>query len=181
MVNVNYPHYQRDFFLAKTDPEEYPRWMWQMKDRKFVEAREGALNDEVLRRSRLAVKKINVIRRMLTSLNTARYELHSGLAFQETVYLTKKLEANAFRDIGYDEDRLLEFPYVLQYADFAGLSPRAAADAIILKAKMYDQHLLKTEALRLKHFNKLKDAASPEDAEGVYREFLQDFHLNARP
>ena len=185
--SVNYPNYiktslfrRQPFFLADLSPEDYPLWTWDREQRVFAETQQDLLTDVIRAKSKLAVSKFIAITRMLTSLNRARDKLRTGLQFQESIYLTKKTQAQAFKDSRYDENVIMEYPYVLQYADFANISLKEAADDILFKAKLDDQYLANTELLRLRYFNKVRDATEPEQLSAILEEFQRDSYVNAR-
>lgn len=185
-VSVNYPNYtkslfhEKPFFLAREKPEHYPRWTWKEKTRTFVKTRPDVLTDGLIARSRLAVSKHGAISRIIVNLNQACYKVRTGFEFQETVYLTKKLQAQKFKDSGYDENVIMEYPYVLHYADYAGIPLKEAADDILFQAKLDDQHLANTELLRLRYFNKVRDATKPEQLPAIFEEFLRDCYINVK-
>ncbi|MDP3014024.1 MAG: hypothetical protein Q8M92_07280, partial [Candidatus Subteraquimicrobiales bacterium] len=74
--SVNYPNYTKSFFklffLASIEPEDYPKWTWNHKTRKFVKTRTDVLNDQILAKSRLAESKCNIIKKIINNLNSAR-------------------------------------------------------------------------------------------------------------
>lgn len=161
------PNYTESGFVKSLVPAEFPRWSWRRRDRTFQETRPHLVTEALIARSALAIAKLRAFLMVTQHLNTARNRLVTGLQFQESVYLVKFIEATRFRAASYAEDRILEFPYVLQYAEFAGIPLRQAADDIILKAE-FDQHfLLNTEGLRLKYLKLIREAASPGDLAGI--------------
>ncbi len=83
-----------------------------------------------------------------------------------------------FRESGYDESMAIECPYVLQYADFSGISLQQAADDILLKSKFDRDLLMKTELLRLKFFRRIKEAQKPEEVALVIRDFFNDYYTS---
>lgn len=171
----NYPH---TFPLASVAPEDYPLWSYT-RDRMIVPTRPDVLTDRIKSLSRLAVAKENAVSGMVRDINAARLRRSGGLLFQEQIYLKKQLEAERFMASDYDESTMLDYPYILQYADFAGITPRAAADEIVLKAKMNDDEMAKTEFLRLKFFQKLKNVTTPDEIPGVLEEFRRELYINA--
>lgn len=182
---AQYPNYMNDAFChslhktAQVNPENNLRVTWNRKARAFVHTRPHMITEELKSRARLANSKLDVITKIMISLSRARSPVATGVDFQETVYLTKKAQAKAFKDSGYDEERLLEFPYVLQYMDFAKVSSVAAADEILFKAALDDQLLANTELTRLRYFKKIKEASSAERIAEIYIEFLRDMYRNA--
>lgn len=100
-----------------------------------------------------------------------------SLAFQELIYMAKKQEANLFKGLGYPEKDILEYPYILQYAEYKNISLKQATDEILFKAKIGDTTLARTEILRLKYFNKIKEAKTKEEVEKAFKEFESDFGI----
>jgi hypothetical protein len=109
----------------------------------------------------------------------ARNPANTGYAYQETVYFIKRQQAQTFKDAGYDESRIREFPYVEQYADFRKLSYKAAADDILLAAKVMQEVLLNTEALRLKYFKKMKEITSLDEFDAFWKEYESEAYAHA--
>jgi hypothetical protein len=140
---------------------------------------EGLLTEELQQRSEMAVRKCSALFEIVYEISVARYPIWRGLILQEQVYVSKKLQARRFKDMGYPELDLLLYPYVLQYADFSGLTPREAADEILFKARLDDDFLLKTEGLRLKYFKLVADAAEAETLASIRGEFRQEIYRNA--
>lgn len=185
--SVNYPNYTNPksffltpFFLASVKPKNYPKWTWDFKSRLFSKTRTELVDDHLLAHSRLAENKNQVIGKIIVSIYLARSDARTGINLQETIYFAKKEQAKTFKDSGYDESLIMEYPYVLQYADYAGITVRQAADDILFKAKLGDESLAKTELLRLKYFNKVKKAAACEELNAIYEEFIEDCYINAR-
>ena len=181
-LSVEYPHYGDSyagrFFLAALRPKNYPRWTWNGKARKFARTK-TTVKKSLVEKSRLAESKRAVIARMMQDLSAARYGLQTGVGFQETVYLHKKFQAQQYKDTGYDESEILKYPYVAQYADFAGTSLRQAADDILLKAQFDEDILLKTEFLRLAYFDEVRKATRPDELPRIYEAFTRDAFTNA--
>ena len=119
--------------------------------------------------------------RIIANLNQSRYKVKTGLDAQDVVYMTKKIQAQAFKDSGYEEHDLLKFPYVLQYAEYAGLSAKVATDEILFKAALDDQFLADTELLRLRYLNKVKVATELEELPKIFEEFLRDSYVFIKP
>lgn len=182
--SVNFPNYSesffKTFFLASLSPKDYPLWTWNGKKRLFEKTNPELVDRKLRSRSKLAESKREVIGHIINHLGHARHSLRSGIEFQETVYLVKRMQAQAFKASGYDENRIEDCHYVVQYADFAGISLRQAADDILLKAKFDDEILAKTELLRLRYFNKVKQAQDPEELPAIFEEFTRNCYINSR-
>jgi hypothetical protein len=173
-VAVQHPNYTKSLFLTSLDPEAYPKWRWDRQSREFVETRPDVLTEDLIARSRLAVRKVRVMSQIVFHINAARLELRTGVDFQETVYLTKAMQAQRLKAANYSEDLVMESPFIVQYADFAGISLEQAVEDILLKAKIDEQHLARSELLRLVYFNRLKSATSPEQVNGICDEFMRE-------
>jgi hypothetical protein len=113
------------------------------------------------------------------SLSSTRMDMLTGVNFQDYVYIEKTAQARAFKASGYDEDRIFEFPYVLQYADFVGISLQQATDDILLKRSFDEEILVKTELIRLKYFNKVKQAQDITTFPDIYAQFMKDTYRSA--
>jgi hypothetical protein len=179
-ASVNYPnYYPGNFFLRSMPPEDYPKWTWNWMTRLFSPTQPHLITEEVREMSRLAVSKTDAFNRMMLNINLARDELQTGTNFQETVYLQKRMQAQAFKNAGYDENMTADIPYVVQHADLTGLSLRHAAGEILFKAKLDDECLLRTEAIRLTYFNKVKEAKKPEVLQGILDGFMDELFGNS--
>jgi hypothetical protein len=179
LYNVNFHHPDRPFPLEKARPEAYPMWTWSVPRRQFVRTRSGSLTEEIRKRSRLAVEKGRAIEHVMRSISMARYPLWNGPLFQESVYLAKKIEAESFKKAGYPEDAMIDYPYVVQYADLANIPLQQAADEILFKAKLHEDTLVKTEMLRMRYFNKIKNENDPAALKGILNEFVRESYLYA--
>lgn len=171
---VQYPNYRQSFPLAKAHGDTYPEWAWDWKTRLFSETKPELVTTEMRFRSHLAIAKLTSITRILSNINIIRYPVRTGIDFQETVYLVKRMQAQAFKDAGFDEDFIHEYPYVLQYADFAEIPLKQAAEEILFKAKLDDEILAQSELLRLRYFNKVKNASTPEELPPITAAFVKD-------
>jgi hypothetical protein len=171
---VHHPNYMQSFFLASLDPEAYPKWRWNRQSRKFVETQPDVVTEDLIARSRLAVTKVRVISQIIFHINAARHDVRTGIDFQETVYLTKAIQARRLKAADYSEELIMECPYVVQYADFADISLEQAVEDILLKAKIDDQLLARSELLRLVYFNKVKSATALHQMNGIFDEFMRE-------
>lgn len=176
-TSVNIPHYSyswirsEPFFLARLNPKEYPGWIWVKKKRQFISNRPDAITSEMIARSLLATAKGAAIIQIFRILNAVRDPVRTGLDFQDRVYLTKERQAILFKESGYDENLVLEVPYVFQYADIARITPKQAANEILFQAKLDSDLLLKTELLRLKYFRALRGASAPAEVSDILWRF----------
>jgi len=91
---------------------------------------------------------------------------------------TKRREAEQLKKRGYASETLHEFPYVVQYADYAGVSIRDAAEEILFRATLDDQLLAKTEILRIRYFDRVKKADTPEAVHLIIDDYMRDSYFN---
>lgn len=163
-------------FVAKIfhRTDDLPAWTWDRQKRRFVPTKREVQTASLLEKSRLARAKLTTIETMLKHINRIRFKVASGLLLQESIYERKRDEAARFKASGYEEARIAEFPYVLQYAEFAGIDFRQAADEILLKARIAHDALAKTELLRLRNFKKVKDAKDPADLPALLDAFYSE-------
>ena len=174
--SVNFPNYVQRFEIADGPVEEFPEWAWNSKDRLFMRTPERLLTESLRQRSLLAVKKSYVLHEIINIISSIRVSGCSSIAMQESVYAAKKMQAQRYRDADYPDDDLLEYPYVLQYADLVGFSMRAAADEILFKARLSEDVLLKTEFFRLKYFELLKNTMEVALIDPILIAFHRDFY-----
>ena len=175
VFNINIPNYLNESPLKDTSPEQYPEWVFDPASR--VVKKNPSPNVDMLRdKSKLAMHKGATILPIMRNIIIARYDSSYGIASQDTIYLSKKLQAILFRDCGYDETRTMEIPYVVQYADYAGIPLKQAADDIVFKAALTDQRLSQTELMRMTYFNKVKKATTEEDLSSILKYFLGEMY-----
>ena len=180
VTSITHPHYLDTFFLTVVPPENLPQWSWDKRTRILKETSPEMLTDEIRELSILATAKLEAVNKVAHHLSLARLKARTGVDFQDIVYFQKKVEAQRFKDAGYDDSNPLEYPYVLQYADYAGVSLKQAADSILLKAKLDADLFAKTELLRLRYFNKIKSASTKEQLSTALEEFMRDTYVNTK-
>jgi hypothetical protein len=173
------PHYATDYPLDGLPPIAYVEWQWLPRPRKLARTDSAYVTNEIRSRSALAQARLRSYTRIVHFLNVARSSVDCGVSMQESVYTTKRAQAQSFRASGYDESQPADFPYVLQYADYARISMKEAADRILLKAKLDEHTLAKTELLRLKYFDRVRAAKAPQDLKKVDEEFMLEYFTNA--
>lgn len=159
---VNYPNYLRAFPLANVDPLTFPEWTWVPHARIFTQTPAERLTDRLRHASALAVRKSLALYDMIQAVSTARNMLNTGVLLQETVHLTKRAQAEAYKADGFPDTDRLRYPYVLQYAGALGIPMKDAALEIIFRAQLDDELLARTEATRMKFFGLLKRAGLHE-------------------
>ena len=160
--------------LSTIPPSQYPEWGWKAQKRTLERLEPHTVTEDLRTRSMLAIRRIGAISRVIAEINNVRSKIDTGLAFQETVYLTKRTQAERFRNSGYDETLLLEIPHLLQYANQASVTLKQAADDILFSANLDDAFLAKTESLRLKYFALIKNAQADAEFSEILDRFLLD-------
>jgi hypothetical protein len=169
---VNWPNYGVNFSLEDMRP--WHLWAWDWEKRRFDRTPGAAVTPELKRRAGLAAAKCEALREIAYELSIARYPVWRGVLMQEYVYAKKRDQALAFFNAGYPEEQAMFYPYVLQYADLVGMPLREATDEILFKANLDDEYLAKTELLRLKYFNLVKDVTKAEEIEPIVERFRRD-------
>lgn len=178
MTNIVWPNYQNGLPFELQLPS-YVHYTWNFPARRFEPTRPDVITPELLAQSHMGMKKLRAVIHIMHVISIARSRIESGIVLQETVYITKKLQAQAFRAGGYDERSIFQYPYVMQYADFADIPYRDAADDIILKAKLDDDLLSKTETLRLTYFDRLKKITDAKDITPLLESFAREAFTNS--
>ncbi|MSU73916.1 hypothetical protein EXS56_02120 [Candidatus Kaiserbacteria bacterium] len=167
---VNRPVYKNDFPLAHIDPATYPEYIWNWKDRTVI--RQSTPPSPALRAtSALAVVKTTALTHIARKISRFRMKLDTGVEMGETVLRLKRDEALRFKELGYDESRIFEFPYLVQYAEYSGLSYAAIADDILLATRMDEEVLVKTEISRVKYITLVQEGKTAADVEKHMLEF----------
>ncbi len=179
---VNHPYKKafslRNFFRVFENQDRCIDWKWDGRRKVFKRAQSRNADMNLIMRSRLARAKERAISRIMRKLSIARFDVATGVTFQEKVYLEKQKQAEAFRNSGYDEGDVINYPYVLQYADIFGITLRQSADSILLRAKLDDAVLMKTEGVRLLYFDRVKQAKMEGDLRIILKDFARTNFIN---
>jgi len=173
MISVNWPNYEKEFFLLSLKPLEYPEWSWSGYKREFLRTDPALITDELRERAVLAAVKNRGIAHMLRYLSLSRAVLDKGVSHQDFVYQEKKREADALKAAGYKADES-DFPYVSGYAKATNKSLKEAAEKILNAAKKTASVIAETENFRIKYFDKLKHAATQEEVYSTLAEFNKE-------
>lgn len=162
--------------------ESFHLFYWDNKlskilKRDFIFKKDLSDHEILLQKSQLLSEKYIALSNIVSCIDKLRNSSRKKFNFQEFIYVEKKIQAQRFKDRGYLDSEILEYPYVLQYADYADLSFKESADTILLKAKMGHDVFAKTELLRLRYVNLLKDARTISDVKKCHGDFLLDFNI----
>lgn len=149
--------------IVNGDRNRYPEWRWNPGAGEFTPMQPGILTDEIRERSKLAEAKREAIEIIIERVSPMRVTQSSAMHGQDLVHHMKATEASLFKTSGYDERRLVEFPFVRQYADIAGISPRAAADEILFQAQLRTEELVRSEGVRMRFLARVREAQTPAD------------------
>lgn len=160
--------------LPEIPPNHYPEWSLRPYNYALSKSRPGQMTEELLARSQLAMARVKAIHRIMFEINRIRAKVDPGMTLQETIYMTKKLQAAEFARSGYDESLLIKLPYVLQYADLYDIPAREAADTILFRSSLDDALLSKSEMLRMKYFDLVKQTTRLEEFPELLRRFYYD-------
>lgn len=169
-VGVEFPNYLQDFPLVQLERGRYPEWVWSRKHRTFTRS-DTPPTLGVRARSALAMCKVDALSRIARKISRSRSQLRAGVDFEESVAILKRTEARRFKDTGYDEARIFEFPFLMEYADYAGVSYTQAAKDVALASRMEEEILAKTEIVRLKYVALVKKASTKEELDRILVEF----------
>jgi hypothetical protein len=181
---VNYPNYLKKFEIADANYSSFPGWTWNLKERLFIPTPKHLLTDRLRKASLLAVKKSHVLFEIMRTLSWSRNPVLSGIPMQETVYITKKIQAQRYKDSNYPNEPFhfpyvaQNFPYVVQYSELSGLTMQQAADEILLKASFDDELLLKSEYFRLKYYDQLRKVTEIALIDPILINFREEFYRN---
>lgn len=169
----NNPNYLKDFPLARADPATYPEYVFNLGTRLFV-AKEN-VDDKLRALSALAVCKANVLQTLTFRFNILRFPVWRDLLMQDTVNAIRSRQAREFKQaLERDESAALAFPFVKAYADHSQMSMEQAADEILFKAKLDEDFLCKSETLRLRYFNWLREAKDITEVNAILRKLSED-------
>ncbi len=188
--NINqvkmFPHFLSSFFLrihplfrAQSTGDDYVRWTWAGDTSPFAQTAKGVISDSVRAKAGLVTAKRDAIEYVMQGVSHARKFHASGVLFQEEINLNKKYQAQRFKDAGYDDGRLMEFPYVVHYADVSDISLKQAADEILFKSQLSDARLANTELIRWRYFAMIKAVKNPNEFPAIREAFVRDSYMNA--
>lgn len=176
--SVNFPNYIDSFPIATLSPETYSQWTWKGKTRLFVSTR-PELAKAALERSLIATYKYNAISQVMQVISNMRLDVNNGVSYQETVYMDKRSQAQQFKAAGFPEAEVDKYPYIAQYAQFANTTPKIATEGILIKSRMDEEVLTRTELLRLRYFKKIREAKTKDSIEQIVLDLLRDNGANA--
>lgn len=163
------------FLNSLVDAEMCYLLRWDFGSKTFLKNKN--VTASLQKKSSLASIKYKTLEKILLNIVALRNRVKKTLPYQETIYLLKRIQAERFKDRGYPENEMMEYSYVLQYADLEKISLKESADRILFKSNIDSELLAKTELLRLTYFNKLRVAESLEEVENAYEQFLLDFSI----
>ena len=153
--------------IKAAGPRMYPEWSWDPRNRVFTRTNPAIITEQMRERAVLAAKKGEIISRATYLINRSRDKLNTGFLFQPSIYGKKQRQARILKTSGFDLKRAGSIHYVVQYAEESGMSLREAAEDILFQAQLCDEHLLKTEKVRLSLFGKIKRARTPEELDDI--------------
>src|ERR1051326_5824749 len=113
VYDIHHPNYLKSFFLAQLQSSDLPKWRWDKETRTFLENKPSLITDQIRRMSEIAVARAHAFSMVTIKISLSRYFCGIGVYMQDYVYLVKRSQAEAFKNSGYDEKRMLEFPFVL--------------------------------------------------------------------
>jgi hypothetical protein len=126
-------------------------------------------------KSKLIKEKALAIEEVLSRIIFFRQNNHKNLHLQDDIYLYKEIEANNFKNRGYPDDEILDYPFILQYADFKEIDYKTATEEILFKSKLYKGSLARTEELRIQTLKKIKEAKDFSEVRNAILQFRQAF------
>lgn len=184
IANVDRPHYIRrisifnrePFFLLRADTATYPEWRWDVTKRIFVPMHKHLVTEELRARSKEAILKVSAIEKITSHTNIAREELRTGTYGEESLhYMYKEQSARFLKDPTVP---VADVPLVFQWAHTHKLTVLQAARDLQLMEKIYEQKLIRSEALYQKFVTAIR-AAKPEEIARLNEEFIQEYYINA--
>lgn len=158
--------------LRTASPHSYPEWSWSSGNA-FKKTNPAIITEELRARAVFAAKKKDTLARAIYSVNRMRDKIDTGLTAQAMIYLQKAEQARALKDANYDITTV-HAPYVVQHAEDVGIPLAAAADDILFQAQLDNEHLEKTERVRIALFRKLKRATTAEELDSIMRTYYRD-------
>lgn len=155
-------------------PRNYPEWSWNYAKREFQRTNPAIITDDLRERAVFAARKAEILSQALYAINRQRDKIYMGLMIQETIYAEKEKQARMLKEARFDAGHAGMAPYVVQYADSAGLSLEQAAEEILFQAQLDRELLEKSERVRLLLFRKLKRATTEAELDEIMRTFYRD-------
>jgi hypothetical protein len=155
------------------ESKDFYKYKWNFKLNIFESNK--IIKEDLKQKSALLSEKYNCLINIMHFIEIQRSANKKTLAFQEFIYMSKKNEALTFTKLGYPDNNILEYPYILQYAKYKNINYKEAAKSILFKSKLSEGVLVKTEALRLKYFNLIRTARTVEEVLKIYSDFMLDY------
>jgi|GEM_PF-1188952 len=159
---VRYGRNRETRALLRRNASEYPEWRWSQEKALFLPSHVPP-SEELRGRAALATAKRDALYLLIERVNGLRLRPEIALQGQTLVYLEKRDQALEFKKRGYDEAVIGEYPYVEQYATIAKRSPRQATDEILFQARLFDDVVTRSEAVRLRFLGMIRDARAADD------------------
>jgi len=135
------------------------------------------VSDEIVKKSKLARQKYVLLSDIIYFIQRQRQLTRRTMAFQETIYTSKKIEAQRFKDKNYPEGEILAYPYILEYSEYRNISYKQACEAILTKAMLGDADLAKTDILRIKYFNMIRNSKTKEELDQIDKDLTLDIQI----
>lgn len=163
-------YFTKIFYMSLAHSDDKYLFKWDRERKKFV--KNNDVTKDLIEKSGLAISKYEVLCKIKTSIEEYRNFEKKDLKFQDDVYMQKKQEAERYKDKGYPEIEIFDFPFIRQYATFKKISFKESADAILLKAKLNEGPLVFSEMIRLKYFDLIKRSQNIIELKKVYDDFI---------
>ena len=154
--------------IKASGPRAYPEWSWDPRNKVFTKTNPVIITEQMRERAVLAAKKGEIHSRATWLVNRSRDKLNSGLLLQPRIYGRKQRQARLLKSAGFDPARVnSSISYVVHWAEESGMTLREAAEDILFQAQLYDEHLEKTEKVRLSLFRKIRRARTPAELDEI--------------
>lgn len=163
------------FYNKLSKSEEPYLFRWEYGSKKII--LNTNLTEEVKNKSTIARAKYRILQEVSQYVFDMRLAAFKGLFLQDYIYSLKREEANKFVSDGYPENEFYKYPFVNQYAKFAGVSLKESAESILFKVTSSSAILSKSELFRMKYFKRIKEASSVEQLESIKKDMFSEMNV----
>jgi hypothetical protein len=119
-------------------------------------------------------QKVALMDKIHEMIEFKRNQQSSVLLGQESIYISKYLEARYVIDNNVSEDRLLDFPFVSGYAQTRGISLQQSAKEIELQYQIKSGALAESENLRIKYTHIVKNETDIVNLKQIFEDFQDE-------
>ncbi len=166
--------------LLTLPPEELLSFLYHRQSGAVVKiTKSRPPTEQQLKNSLLLTARVKNLQRVSRVITQSRMRVAHSEKYGELVDYMRREQALAFRKSGYNEEQVKDYLFVFQYAQVKKISSREAADEIIFHFGLFEAALWQTEEIKLKYFDLISNAATIEENNKIFQDFIREYYLNS--